>query len=70
MAEEYKVLAIDQLTRRSDTRGVEPYFRIMIKTKGGVTRSVDVDEDVYQDEKKVTALLLKEALHADKIKGL
>jgi len=70
MGEAYTVLTIDQLSRMSDTRGIEPYFRLNILTKGGVRRTLDLSEAEYSDEKKVAAILLKEAQHTDAILGL
>lgn len=66
MAGDYKVLKIDELTRLSDTGGVERYYRHTIKTKGGVTLSVDVSERDFTEE-KAPAILTKKAQSADKI---
>jgi len=66
MASEYKVLKIDELTRLSDTRGVEKYYRHRIRTKGGTVLSVDIDEENFTQE-KATPVLLAAAQNADKI---
>lgn len=69
MANEYKVLSIDELTRMSETKGIERYYRHRLKTKGGVILTVDVDEKDFT-EVKVAPMLLKRAVEADKILGL
>ena len=66
MAKEYKVLSIDELSRVSDTGGIERYYRHRIKTQGGVIRTVDVDEKDFTAE-KVAPILLAVAQEADKI---
>ncbi len=69
MAAEYKVLKIDEMTRISDTVGVEHYYRHTIKTKGGVVLTVDVDEKSFTAE-KAAPILAKKAVEADKILAL
>ena len=69
MGTDYKVLKIDELTRVSDTRGVEKYYRHTIKTKGGVTLTVDIDEKDFTDTKAAPILLAK-AQNADKVLAL
>jgi len=69
MAAEYKVLRIDELTRVSDTRGIEHYYRHRIKTKGGVVLTVDIDEENFTPE-KAAPILLERAQNADKVKSL
>lgn len=69
MAKDYDVLAIDQLTRVSDIKGIEPFYRVKIKTKGGVILTVDVDEKDYTEE-KAALILAKAAQNTDKIKAL
>lgn len=66
MANEFKVLKVDQLTRVSDTKGLEPYFRVQLKTKGGIVLTVDIDEDDYT-EAKAAPILLEKAKNADAI---
>lgn len=66
MANEYKVLKIDELSRISDTRGIEHYYRHQIKTKGGVVLTVDIDEGDFTPEKAAPILLAK-AQNADKM---
>ncbi len=66
MAAEYKVLKIDELSRMSDERGVERYYRHQIKTKGGVILTVDISEKDFTEEKAAPILLAK-AQNADKI---
>lgn len=66
MANEYKVLKIDELTRLSDTQGVERYYRHRIKTKGGVVLTVDISESDFTEE-KAAPILLAAASKADKI---
>jgi len=69
MAAEYKVLKIDELTRVSDTGGIEHYYRHQIKTKGGVVLTVDISEKDFTAE-KAAPILLKKAQQADKILAL
>ena len=66
MANEYKVLKIDELTRMSDERGIEHYYRHQIKTKGGMIKTVDISEADFTPE-KAAPILLAEAQNADKI---
>jgi len=69
MGAEYKVLRIDEMTRLSDVKGIEKYYRHQIKTKGGVVLSIDIDEKDFTDE-KAAPILLKKAQNADKILAL
>ena len=69
MEKEYKVLKIDELTRMSDVKGIEKYYRHQIKTKGGVVLTVDIDEKDFTAE-KAAPILLKKAQEADKILAL
>uniref|UniRef100_A0A6M3XYE5 Uncharacterized protein n=1 Tax=viral metagenome TaxID=1070528 RepID=A0A6M3XYE5_9ZZZZ len=69
MEKAYKVLKIDELTRVSETRGIEKYYRHQIKTKGGVILTVDIDEKDFTDEKAAPILAAK-AANADKILAL
>lgn len=69
MEKEYKVLKIDELTRMSETMGIERYYRHQIKTKGGVILTVDISEKDFTDE-KAAPILLKKAQNADKILAL
>ncbi len=66
MANEYKVLSIDELTRVSDTGGIEHYYRHRIKTRGGVVLTVDISEKEFTAE-KAAPILAKKATEADKI---
>lgn len=66
---EYKVLRIDQLSRMSETRGIEQYYRVQIKTRGGVILDVDLDSKDFTED-KAKAILTKQAQNADKILGL
>jgi hypothetical protein len=69
MADTYKVLSIDELTRLSDTGGIERYYRHRIKTKGGTVLTVDVSEKDFT-EKAAAPILAKRAENADKILAL
>ena len=69
MAQEYKVLRIDELSRVSDVGAIEHYYRHQIKTKGGVVLTVDIDEKSFTAE-KAAPILLKRATEADKILSL
>ena len=66
MADEFKVLSIDELTRMSEERGIERYYRHKIKTKGGVILTVDISEEDFTAE-KAAPILLKHAAEADKV---
>jgi len=69
MPAEYKVLKIDELTKLSDTGGIEHYYRHSIKTKGGVVLTVDITSKDFTAE-KAAPILLKRAQEADKILAL
>lgn len=69
MAEAYKVIRIDELVRPSDTGGIERYYRHTIKTRGGVTLTVDIDPGDFTPD-KVAPILNKKAIEADKILAL
>ena len=69
MVSVYKVLSIDEMTRLSDTGGIERYYRHRIKTKGGVVLTVDIDEKDFTAEKTAPILEVK-AKEADKILAL
>jgi len=66
MGNEYKVLKIDEMSRMSDTQGLEHYYRHRIKTKGKVILTVDIEQEDFTPE-KVAPILLKAAQNADKI---
>ena len=69
MGASYRVLKIDELTRMSETGGVEKYYRHQIKTKGKTILSVDISEDDFTAE-KAAPILEKHAVEADKILAL
>jgi len=69
MAAEYKVLKIMEMTRLSEERGLEKYYRYEIKTKGGIHLSIDIDEKDFTPEKS-DPILTKKAQNADKILAL
>lgn len=69
MVDEYKVLKIDEMTRVSDVKGIEHYFRHRIKTKGGTVLSVNIEEEDFTAA-KAAPILLKKAIEADKILSL
>ncbi len=69
MKGDYKVLKIDEMTRISDTHGIEKYYRHQIKTKGGVVLTVDISEEDWTAE-KTAPILEKKAIEADKILAL
>lgn len=66
MAKEYKVLRIDELTRVGDMGKLEKYYRHTIKTAGGTTLSVDIDERDFTPD-KAAKILTDKAVSADKI---
>lgn len=65
----YMVLKIDEMSRVSDVKGIEHYFRHRIKTKGGVVLTVDIDEKDFTPE-KAAPILEAAAINADKILAL
>ncbi len=65
----YRVLKIDELSRISDTQGIERYYRHSIKTRGGTVLSVDISEADFTAE-KAGPILEKRAIEADKILAL
>ena len=69
MAEAYKVIRIDELTRIADTGGIEKYYRHTIKSRGGIVMTVDIDEADFTTE-KAAPILMKRATGADKILAL
>lgn len=66
MANEYKVLKIDELTRISESGGIEHYYRHQIKTSGGVVLTVDIDQKDFTAD-RAAPILAKRAIEADKI---
>jgi len=69
MAKAYEVIKTDQLTRVSDNRELENYYRIQIRTAGGNVLSVDIDEKDYTPE-KADQILRAAAANADTISKL
>ena len=65
----FKVLKIDEMTRLSETGGVEKYYRHQLKTKGGVVLTVDISDKDFTAE-KAAPLLAKKAAEADTILAL
>jgi len=66
MAKEYTVISITEMTRLSDTQGIERYYRHRIRTAGKVVLSVDIDEKDFVAE-RAGPILLNRATVADKI---
>lgn len=70
MAEAYKVISIDELSKLNETKqGLERYYRHRIKTKGGVVLTVDVEARDF-NAKKAAPILLKAATEADEVLAL
>lgn len=69
MAAEYKVLKIDEMSRVGEVGTIEKFYRHQIKTKGGVTLTVDISEKDFTAE-KAAPILLKKAQQADAILAL
>jgi len=69
MANEYKVLKIDEMVRAGEVAGIERFYRHTIKTKGKVILTVDIDEKDFTAE-KAAPILLKKAQEADAILAL
>lgn len=66
MTNEYKVLKVTPMVRPRDEGGIEKYYRIQYKTKGGVVDTVDIDEGDFTVE-KAGPILLAKAQKADTI---
>ncbi len=66
MGVEYKVLKIDELVRPGEAGGIDRFYRHTIKTKGGTTLTVDIDEKDFTAE-KAGPILLEKAQTAEKI---
>lgn len=66
MTGEYSVLKVTPMTRVADEGGIEKYYRVKYKTRGGVVDTVDVAEADYS-EKSLPPILLKVAEKHDKI---
>jgi len=69
MAKEYDVLAIDELTRPDDLRGVKTVFRYTARTRGGTRFTVELDDPDPTSE-KVAPVLAAKAIALDKILAL
>lgn len=69
MAEAYTVLKIDQLTRVSEMKGLETYYRVTIRTRGRTVLTVDVSEADFPEE-RIKPILQQRAVAADKILAL
>jgi len=66
MEKPYTVLKVTPLSRVADEGGIEKYYRIQYKTKGGVVDTTDVAEKDYTEE-KLPPILLKLAQKHDAI---
>ncbi len=66
MAKAYEVISIDQLSRVSDTRGIEPFYRHRIRTKERTVLSVDIDQEDFTPG-KTDKILTEAATNADTI---
>ena len=66
MAKEYTVLKADELVRPGDLGRLDKYYRVSIKTAGGMTLSVDVSASDWTPD-RVRPLLTAAAEQADKI---
>jgi len=69
MANEYKVLKIDELVRPGEVGGIERYSRVTFKTKKGVVATVDI-EAVDLTPEKAAPILLARAKEIDGIMTL
>lgn len=66
---QFKVLKIDEMTRLSESGGVEKYYRHQIKSRLGVVLTVDIAERDFTAE-KAGPILEKHASEADRILAL
>ena len=62
----FKVLKTDQLTRLTDMGGVEPYYHVTFRTRGGTTLTTEVNQRDYTPD-KVNKILTDLAVNNDKI---
>ena len=69
MANNYKVLSIDEMVKPGEVGGVERYYRHRIKTKKGVILTVEISEADFTAE-KAGPILEAAAANADKIISL
>lgn len=69
MADEYKVIAIDEMARPGEVSGIEYFYRHTIFTKGKTRLTIDISKEDFTAE-KAAPILLKAAQEADKIKAL
>ena len=69
MAEEYKVLRIDEMVRPGEAGGIEKFYRHQIKTKGGVVLTVDIAEKDFAAV-RAGPILKSFATEADRILAL
>lgn len=65
----YRVLKIDELSRVGDMGAIERYYRHTIKTRGGTTLTVDINEGDFTAD-KAGPILERKAIEADKILAL
>ena len=66
MAAEYTVLKVTPLSKVIEEGGIGKYYRIKIKTAGGIVDTVDIDESKYTPA-KAAPILLAAAKNADAI---
>jgi len=69
MASEYQVLKITPMSRVADEGGIERFYRVQFKSKGGVVDFVTIEEKDYTPD-KASSILSKAAKNADAILGL
>lgn len=66
MDKAYTVLKIDELQRVDDLKGMVPYYRHTIMTKGGTRLRIDIDQGDFTPD-KVAPILEAAARNADGI---
>lgn len=66
MGNAYEVLAIDEVTRPDDLRGIKQVYRYTVKSKGGVRFTIELD-DPDPTAEKVGPVLAAKAAEFDKI---
>lgn len=66
MANEYKVLKIEELSKIDDVGKIIPYYRHTIRTAGGTVLRVNIDEADFTPD-KVAKILTDKAKQADRI---
>lgn len=66
MAKDYEVVKIDEIQRVDDLKGMVPFYRHTIMTKGGTRLRIDIEPQDFTPD-KVAPILEAAARNADGI---